>query len=113
MQQQKRFLEHVELTEIRDLAAKEFANAQLHPDRYDVRFRQRFLEHLDEYESDLNRLLDKYCTDHRTLASVVHADDRGLFQLRVYIDRLHRYLKNTNQLDDTVDQRCIGMFGLH
>ena len=80
--------------ELHKIAELEYTNAQVHPDRYDVRFRQRFVEQLSDF-ADYNKLLSKYCYEYGILKKVVGPDDKGLWQLRQYINRLYRYLNDT------------------
>ena len=88
------------LIELVKLAELEYANAQIHPDRYDVRFRQRFVEHLSEF-LDYNKLLCKYCNEHHTLRTAVAPQDKGLWQLGQYIKRLYQYLNDTGQCEQS------------
>ncbi len=90
--------------ELLELAELEYANAQVHPDRYDVRFRQRFVEHLSEFD-DYNKLMSKYCTEYRSLRSVVGPGDKGLWQLRHYIEQLYRYLNDTGLCEESTHDR--------
>ena len=69
------------------LAEIEYTNALVHPDRYDVNARKKFLDDLYAY-IDYNQMLKDYIAliDHH--ASIYPNDTKYLSQMQGYVSRL-------------------------
>jgi hypothetical protein len=93
VKQYKRFhvMEYYPMSDIIDLAELELTNAIVHPDRYSISMRKKFLTDLKTY-SDYNELLADYIKLRDEHKSVYPNDSEYLNQMYFFIIRLQKHL---------------------
>ena len=86
------------MSDLIDLAERELTNAIVHPDRYSVSMRRKFLMDLRTY-SDYNVMLADYIVVRDEHKSVYPNDSAFLNQMYFFIVRLENHVKTTINID--------------
>lgn len=81
-----------QLNELISLAELEYTNACVHPDRYDVTVRKKFVKDLYAY-TDYNQMLQDYILLVKQHALMYPNDSKYLIQMQCYVSRLSHPLK--------------------
>ena len=77
-----------------DLAQRELTNAIVHPDRYNVTLRKKFVDDLYAY-SDYHLMLSEYIAHQTEYARVYPNDSKYLTQMYFFITRLRESTQGT------------------
>jgi hypothetical protein len=76
-----------QVNELISLAELEYTNARVHPDRYDVAVRKKFVNDLYTY-TDYNQMLQDYILLVKQHALMYPNDSKYLTQMQCYVSRL-------------------------
>ena len=95
VKQYKRFIlvEYNHMSDLIDLAELELTNAIVHPDRYSVSLRQKYLTDLKTY-SDYNKMLADYIVVRDEHKLVYPNDSEYLNQMYFFIVRLQNHVND-------------------